>query len=389
MLKTTHCTIPLFSKSKSTNSSFFLDKKRTLLTKVEWEKFENSTVMSCFPGDKKSLQIAISDAKLKHNLIVDNPISAIDFFIKNNLLKKQQIIDWRKNLQTNDKEGKFNNIIGRLALASETNHIVLSPDGSRRWAAKQGFNVSEGHRAFFQETLPSILEDTYCYGVHTISVGCVSVSNLLTREIPQLIDFLLHFEQAIDIYFNIAKTLQIKISSIGSEDIHSDMNVKVRASMERLQKKLALIECDTQHFTRHRLNLLVNHDGITSIVRTIKNMHKANVDFSQLRIEDILKYTDMSDQLYPIPDIFIRTASPVSGGRIGGVFPLEMAMTHNVFVPTLAPELSMDIIFDAAASFIHPLATYRSRQYPSTPPIEQMVSEKKDLSQSPIISLEL
>lgn len=326
----------------------------------------DNQLLECFPGGINLYQ-AIKD-HAKGGFIFSNGHQLLFYIIENRLFDNLLYKDWIQNLQRLNKSGELNQYIGMLGLPANINHILLSPDGNRRWASlNKADDISLGHMKLFTRNLPKIIKNIFILDVHSFTIWNTSMNNLVTRDPGQLLKLFFYISQSLDIYFNLAMQLNIRINRLGSDELLETSDPLVRKHFHNLLIKFEVIEKKTQHFTKHYLNIAINYDGHDDLLRGVNRINKSHHTFFPVKHQDLLNNTDMSKQIYPHPDIHIRAACSPSGGRSGGPFLLETANTHIYFTPKLAPDLVLDDMFEGSASCLHPLSTYRSRDNPSRP----------------------
>src|SRR3990172_557076 len=96
-------------------------------------------------------------------------------------------------------------------------HVVLIPDGDRRWARAQGLSASEGHRAGI-ENMIVLARTCRDWGIHTVTAWGLSTENWLDRPKDE-VDFLMQgIAGAIDYYFEEMKKDGVRFVHLGRKD---------------------------------------------------------------------------------------------------------------------------------------------------------------------------
>src|SRR3990172_8912298 len=96
-------------------------------------------------------------------------------------------------------------------------HVVLIPDGDRRWARAQGLSASEGHRAGI-ENMIVLARTCRDFGIHTVSAWGLSTENWLDRPKKE-VDFLMSgITKALDKYFDEMKKDGVRLVHLGRKD---------------------------------------------------------------------------------------------------------------------------------------------------------------------------
>lgn len=177
-------------------------------------------------------------------------------------------------------------------------HVVIIPDGNRRWATSRGLKPWEGHDAGAKNT-EILIRKAHKLGVKHISFWGSSVENLKKRP-------LLETQALLNIYKDYFTRLQ------GSEDIHQE---KAKINMigrweEQFPKSLkdVLHECieSTKDYDQRTLNFFLAYSGDDEMLLTIQNIAKEFGDKPEKIDVDVIKSHLMTKDLPPV-DLLIRT----------------------------------------------------------------------------------
>src|SRR3989304_2273742 len=96
-------------------------------------------------------------------------------------------------------------------------HIVIIPDGNRRWARARGKAPMEGH-AEGLKTMIKTLKAARAWGIHTATVWGLSTENWRERS-EQEVNFLMKIiSKTIDEYLDEAKKDGIRLVHLGRKD---------------------------------------------------------------------------------------------------------------------------------------------------------------------------
>jgi len=177
------------------------------------------------------------------------------------------------------------------------NHIVIIPDGNRRWARARGLTAMDGHKAGLDAMIKT-LRAARRLGVHTATVWGLSTENW--RERPEIeYKFLMRIiSKTIDFYLKEAEKEGIRVIHLGRKD----------RLPKSLIKKIANAEEKTRNNTRYVLNVALDYGGQQEIIRAVRNLMEDGVKFEDVDVELLNKYMDTHDQPYPYPDMIIRTS---------------------------------------------------------------------------------
>lgn len=169
-------------------------------------------------------------------------------------------------------------------------HIVIIPDGNRRWAEKKGLPSFKGHEAGSKRA-QLLFESAYKFGIHTLTFWGFSTENWNRSKVE--ISFLMNlFEEYADKTINMAKQNNARIFHLGRKD----------RLPKSLIKKLSNAEEETKRYAEHVANIALDYGGQDEILRGID---RAKIDAFQKPFPD---YLDTALQPYPNPDLIIRTS---------------------------------------------------------------------------------
>jgi len=178
------------------------------------------------------------------------------------------------------------------------NHIVLFPDGNRRWAKERGLDTLEGHKAGYEKLMPFC---TWCKerGVNIVTAYGFSSENWnrTEREVAYLMDLL---ERALRENFSDkakndeAKRLGVRVRVIGQ---------KYRLP-ESLQKVIKEVEEGTKDRSNLYLNLAISYGGRWDITQAVRQIIKDGIVPEEITEDSIS--ARLSTGGLPDPDLIIR-----------------------------------------------------------------------------------
>ncbi len=222
-------------------------------------------------------------------------------------------------------------------------HVVIIPDGNRRWAVERGLQSWEGHEAGAQNT-EKLIREAKKLGIKEMSFWGSSLENLSKRP-------LMERRALLRIYETYFKKL------IASEEIHQD-EARIRFIghwEEQFPDSLKKIMCEgieaTKNYGKYFLNFFLAYSGddemrlaFEKVARLLKEGEKVT--------NEMIKNSLMTRELPPV-DLLIRT-----GGEphlSAGFMMWDIANTQLYFSDKYFPD------FDEAA-FCEAIADYTERQ---------------------------
>lgn len=176
-------------------------------------------------------------------------------------------------------------------------HIVIIPDGNRRWAKGKGLEAWDGHEAGALNT-EKLIRKAFDAGVKCLSFWGSSMDNIKKRPFRETRALMKIYER----YFS--KLLQ-------SDDIHKNetrINVvgKWREQFpSKLKKILEKAIADTKDYKNYALNFFLAYNGDDEMIEAVKKISQKAGGIGKITAETI-KQNLMTKDL-PAVDFLIRT----------------------------------------------------------------------------------
>lgn len=206
-------------------------------------------------------------------------------------------------------------------------HVVIIPDGNRRWAQDRGLSTFEGHRCGFSQA-NKLIRAASDWGIHTMTFWAFSTDNW-KRDKSEVAYLMKLYEKLIDDNLNEAIERGGRIIHLGRKD-------RIPKS---LAQKLSKAEERTRSNTKHILNVALDYGGRDELLRAVKKMLKDHVEAFDLTPEVFASYLDTADQPFPDPDFIIRTSGEL---RLSGILPWQSDYAELYFTPYHFPDFTVD-----------------------------------------------
>ncbi len=213
-------------------------------------------------------------------------------------------------------------------------HIVLIPDGNRRWAKEHNLPIEEGHRVGF-ETVMDVTRAAEKWGIKYFTVWAFSTENwhrtkFEVRYLMRLYrDFLVkHLREFVK--------KGVKVVHLGRRDRIPGFLVKV---LDDAIKK-------TENNNKLVLNIALDYGGRDEIVRAVKKIIAAGRDPDQLNEDEFKKYLDTNGE--PEPDLIIRTSGEQ---RLSGMMPFQSAYAEYYFEQCHLPDFTAEKLKEAILDY--------------------------------------
>lgn len=226
-----------------------------------------------------------------------------------------------------------------LILKHLPRHLVIIPDGNRRWATLRGLAPWEGHEAGAKNT-EKLIREARRLGVKEISFWGSSLENLAKRPLPESRALLRIYET----YFKKLLT---------SEDIHKDeARIRFIGHWEEQfpeSLKSVLREClaATKQYSRHFLNFFLAYSGDDEMRLAFERVAQS-LRPGETVTDQMIKDNLMTKEMPPV-DLLIRT-----GGEphlSAGFMMWDMANTQLHFSDKLYPDFDETALQEALVDY--------------------------------------
>ena len=214
------------------------------------------------------------------------------------------------------------------------NHIVLFPDGNRRWAKQKGLASLKGHQQGYNNLL-DFSEWCKKKGVKVLTAFGFSTENW--NRTKEEVDYLMKL---------------LGGCLIDNLDKYAKDNVRVRVIGQRerlpesLQKAIKKTENATANNSSLFLNLAISYGGKWDILNAVKNIVKEGIEPD--KIDEKLFESYLSTAGLPAPDFIIRAGGEM---RMSNFVLWQAAYSELYFSPKLWPDFTEQDLDIALAEF--------------------------------------
>lgn len=213
-------------------------------------------------------------------------------------------------------------------------HIVLFPDGNRRWARNRGLATLEGHNKGYNNLL-DFSEWCKNRGVKVLTAFGFSTENW--NRSKEEIDYLMKLLEKC-MLDNLEKYQKdgIKVKIIGQ-----------RARLpESAQKAVQITEKATENNSALHLNLAVSYGGKWDIINAVKKIVEEKIPAENITEEFFEKY--LSTAGLPNPDLIIRAGGEM---RLSNFVLWQAAYAELYFSSKLWPDFTEQDLESALSEF--------------------------------------
>ncbi len=223
----------------------------------------------------------------------------------------------------------------KLDLNNIPQHIAIIMDGNRRWAAKKGLSVNEGHEAG-AKNLDRIVRRAEELGIKHLTVYTLSTENWRKRtkeEVKGIFDLLL-------------RMVKEKKEQYEKEGVKLFVLGNFQAFPKKVARAIAeMLKIVLKH-ERIKVNLALNYGGRDEIVKAIQEIIREGVPPEKVNEEVVSKHLYTNGQ--PDPDLIIRTGGEV---RLSNFLLWQMSYSELYFTDTLWPDFGPRELDKAIAVF--------------------------------------
>lgn len=216
-------------------------------------------------------------------------------------------------------------------------HIVLMPDGDRRWARARGLSPSEGHKAGM-ENMIRLSRAARDWGIHTVSAWGLSTENWLERPKEET-DFLMKgIVNYLDRYLEEMNRDGVRIVHLGRKDRLPGF----------LLKKIAEVEEITRKNRKHVFNIGLDYNGWDEMVRATQKIVEEGIPAEKIDRKVLDMHMDTASQPYPYIDLYIRTSGEQ---RTSGFMMWQADYAEFYWEPEYFPAFSTEKLKDAILDY--------------------------------------
>jgi len=200
-------------------------------------------------------------------------------------------------------------------------HIVLFPDGNRRWAKENGIISLDGHQKGYRNII-DFVEWCKNRGVGIVTAFGFSTENW--NRSKEEIDYLMQLlEKGLVESLERFKKEGVKVKIIGQKE-------KLPNSLQKIIEK---VEEETQNNSNLYLNLAISYGGKWDILQAAKKIVEEGIDPQKINEELFESY--LSTAGLPNPDLIIRAGGEM---RLSNFVLWQSAYAELYFCPKFWPD---------------------------------------------------
>jgi len=213
-------------------------------------------------------------------------------------------------------------------------HIILFPDGNRRWAKQKGIVSFDGHQQGYRNII-NFADWCEKRGVKALTAFGFSTENW--KRSKEEVDYLMNLlEKGLLESLERFKNDGVKVTIIGQKE----------RLPKSLQEAIFKTEKETRDYNKLYLQLAISYGGKWDIVNAVKKIIKDGVLPED--INEVMFETYLSTAGLPPPDLVIRAGGEM---RLSNFVLWQAAYAELYFSPKLWPDFSEGDLDDALREF--------------------------------------
>jgi undecaprenyl diphosphate synthase len=233
-----------------------------------------------------------------------------------------------------DQKLSFINLGKRvLGIGNGPRHVVIIPDGNRRWAKKKGFDEIEGHKkSGAYDNLKMLLNKAKDLKIKYLTLWGFSTENWKRskREVNALFKLMNGLLARIE--EDVVKE-KIRFRHLGRKDRLPSEMIEI---IKRLEEK-------TKNFKEFNLQICLDYGGRDELVRAVNKAVKSGVDINEKNLGGCMDSAGIPD-----PDLIIRTSGEK---RLSGFMPFQSVYSEFYFTDVHFPDFKPEHLREAVDEF--------------------------------------
>ena len=221
------------------------------------------------------------------------------------------------------------------------NHVVIIPDGNRRWAKSKGQPAFFGHLAGVKSA-EKIIRTAFDLEIPCLTMWGASVANVTERSKLEIKFLLQIFKRNIK---RLLKTPEIEKNKV---------RVKILGEWEKIfpadvKKPMYEVMEKTKNYKNRTLNFLLAYDGREEMLSAVKKIAELKEKNPALEVtRELMKNSLYTKDLPPV-DLVIRTGGEPPWSA--GLMMWDVAEARLYFTPTLWPAFDPEEFKQIVASY--------------------------------------
>lgn len=212
-------------------------------------------------------------------------------------------------------------------------HIVIIPDGNRRWAKERGLKPWEAYW-HVQNKIDKLLDGVKKFNIKYFTLWGFSTENWNRGDKEEIDQLMKVFENTIDKFRKRIHEDKARFRHLGRKD----------RLPEKLVKKLEELEKETEKYDKWFINVALDYGGRDELIRAIRNIVKSG----ETNIDEKIISEALDTHGLPDPDLIIRTSGEK---RLSGMMPWQAVYSEFYFTNVYFPDFGIENLEEAVIDF--------------------------------------
>lgn len=212
-------------------------------------------------------------------------------------------------------------------------HVVIIPDGNRRWAKQHGLQPWKAYW-YVQNKITELVEGAKKFDIDNLTVWGFSTENWKRDDQTEIEQLMKVFDSTIDKFKDQFHKEEVRFRHLGRKD-------RLPA---KLIEKFTKFEQETKNYTKRSLNIAIDYGGRDELLRAIDGIIKSGK--TEVTEDDLSAFLDT--QGLPDPDLIIRTSGEK---RLSGLMPWQSVYSEFYFTNVLFPDFSLENFREAILEY--------------------------------------
>ncbi len=222
-------------------------------------------------------------------------------------------------------------------------HVVIVPDGNRRWAKQKGLAPWRGHLAG-AKTTEKIVKAAFDMGISCLSFWVGSWDNLTKRPQTEINILFRIYER----YFHkLAKSQEIHRNQVKVNVFGQWLKVLPTKAIESIKEATRA----TKDYNQYLLNFFIAYSGTDEMLQAIKGILKEGQKNKNLKVTSELLKKHLWTGSLPSVDFLIRTGSRNDPHNSAGFMMWHCADSQLYFPKELYPDFAKEEFIKAIKEF--------------------------------------
>lgn len=212
-------------------------------------------------------------------------------------------------------------------------HIVIIPDGNRRWAKEHGLKSWEAYW-HVQKKTGDLLDAAKKFNVKHFTLWGFSTENWKRGDSEEMEQLMQVFESTIDMFRPRLHQDKVRFRHLGRKD----------RLPHKLVEKIVQLENETKEYDKWSVNVALDYGGRDELIRAFEHL----IESGQKHIDEKIISEALDTAGIPDPDLIIRTSGEK---RLSGMMPWQSVYSEFYFTNVYFPDFGIENLEEAIIDY--------------------------------------